>query len=190
YSCTLIIFVVLKSGFISSGGDLMADLITFKSKVISKLSRFKNKIYRKELGVILSYSLEDFNEDSFYLYDKKRYNKQVTFKKSDDMKEILSFFEKMGKYSISFNTVEKWLSEGSDCWLIYYNDIVIGGTWVLKGEVTITQLTEHWLSKNKKVIFDRDSVYRGYTIIDDNYRGQGIYQSFNHCLLKHYYDKE
>jgi ribosomal protein S18 acetylase RimI-like enzyme len=57
---------------------------------------------------------------------------------------------------------------------------------MLRGEFTITQLTEHWLSRNLTVKFEADTLYRCYTIIDKDYRGQGIFCNFTQFLLDYY----
>lgn len=163
----------------------MNKLEIYKRGIINKLSRFKNMVYRKELGVILSYNLDETDKDN-YCNKKHKSDRQATFRKSLNVKEVIPFFKKMGKHDINLDTVKRWLKQGNDCWLVYDRNNVIGGTWILKGKMTITQLTEHWLSKDKTVTFDKDSVYQCYTIIDKNYRGQGIYQRLNQCLLKYY----
>lgn len=167
----------------------MIDLNTIKKKAFRKLSRLKNNIYRKELGVILVYNLDELSERNFNPNQNKKDYGQVVFKKSQNIDEIFSFYNRVKKNNIEISTIKKWIEQGNDCWLIYAGDKVIGGTWVIMGQMEITQLTEHWLSKDKTITFDNNTVYRGYTIIDSGYRGRGIYQNFNHYILKYYYQK-
>lgn len=167
----------------------MDNLYICKEKIVSKLSYIKNKIYRKELGVILSYDLSKFVKDNFNSCINEEDNNKINFKKSDDVEDIFEFFNRMKKARISYNVIEEWLKQDNDCWLIYDGNKVIGGTWVLKGKMKIPQLTEKWLSKDESVIFDKNVAYRGNTIIDSNYRGQGIYKSFNQHILNYYHNR-
>jgi hypothetical protein len=74
-----------------------------RSIIVRVLSQIKNRVYRKELGVVLLYRLKDisFNSDTKNIQN-------ISFKKSTNINEILSFFGRMNKVSVNRESVEKW----------------------------------------------------------------------------------
>lgn len=148
----------------------------------------KDVIYKKHLGVILSINIQDnvkFNEPS----KLKNINK-CKFELSNDINKIFTYYNRMGRSSITKEKTKEWLDRGHHCWLAIIDDKVVGGLWMFFGYVKINTLSARVLSKNKTIIFNKDIGYQGYVLMDSEYRGQGIYRLFNDFIMNHYYNDD
>lgn len=148
--------------------------------IIRKPKLVLHSIYKKHLGVILCTSIKEIKSTSIM---QENY---ISLVKSDDPQEITNFYQKMGRNSINKTTVQNWINKGFECFLIYDDETVIGGTWIFKNEFELKQLSGRTLSKNKKIKFQEDAVYKCYTIIDSDYRGKGLNQFLIKELLNYY----
>ncbi|MGI6423716.1 MAG: GNAT family N-acetyltransferase [Tepidanaerobacteraceae bacterium] len=83
--------------------------------------------------------------------------------------------------------MSKWLQDGHHCWLAWSDNKVVGGLWIFFGHINLHTLSARVLSKNKNIVFDDNIGYRGYVIVNPNYRGKGIYTLFNDYVIKCYY---
>ena len=115
-------------------------------------------------------------------------NKKTKFFLSKDIEQIFSFYRKMGRDSVTKEMVNKWLKDGHHCWLVKYEEVVVGGLWMFFGSVELSAFTGRVLSRNKLITFNENVGYQGYVIIDKNYRGKGIYALFNDRIIRFYFE--
>lgn len=140
----------------------------------------KNLIYKNYLGIILNYDIS--KENFIALNELNNYH----VKKSKSIDQIFNFYRHMGRTSVTKSSITKWINEGYECFLIYDNKIVIGGTWIFKNEFNLLQVSGRILSVNKTIKLNKDVLYKCYTIIDSDYRGKGLNQLLIKELLKNY----
>lgn len=148
----------------------------------------RDAFYKRHVGLILSCNIKDymaFNKNNIPVNHNK-----YKFQISKDVEQIYNFYQKMGRSSITREKISEWLQDGHHCWLAILDGKVVGGLWIFFGQVTINTLSLRVLSKNKTIMFDKDTGYRGYVIIDPNYRGQGIYKLLNDYIMHYYYKNE
>ncbi|WP_143469643.1 GNAT family N-acetyltransferase [Lentibacillus sediminis] len=135
-------------------------------------------IYKKHLGVIISIPIND--------KELPIVNKEITTVKSDDANKISNFYKRMNRDSVDLNVIKSWLDWGNDCFLVYYNEIIVGGMWVFKNEITLNNTSGRTISSQKTLKINGDTLYGGNVIIDENYRGNGINQYLLHYVIKYY----
>ena len=158
-------------------------MIQYIKQAIKNPHLIKSAIYKKHLGVILSCDMQNYTNCA----DKRvNINQSVSFTLSEDYAKISDYYQRMGRSSITKEKSKEWLEDGHHCWLAILDGKVVGGLWIFFGQVRINPLSARVLSENKTIRFNDDIGYQGYVLIDSDYRGQGIYSSFNDYIMNYY----
>jgi len=135
-------------------------------------------IYKKHIGLIISIPIISVN------IPENNFNMKIT--KSDNITEITNFYRGMGRDSINKSIVERWLNKKFFCFLVYENDTAIGGMWVFKETFTLNNTSGRTLSQNQKIRLNKEYIYGGNVIINEEYRGKGINQALLNHVIKHF----
>src|SRR5699024_12443231 len=116
--------------------DKMKYYITL---AIKKPYLIRSYIYKKHLGVIISIPI--------YKKDVSLNNKHLTIKNSTNLKEINNFYKRMNRDSINPTEIGKWLNRDYDCFLVKYEDRIIGSMWIFKNKFNLNRSEERRVGK-------------------------------------------
>jgi len=112
-------------------------------------------------------------------------NDAVNVARCADEALIYSFYRSVGR-ELSSDKIRGWLDRGYHCWLARIGGRTVGGCWVWFGACNLPALSGRCFSLRRQVVFDEDTGYLCYKIVDPDNRGKGIGTSILQTVLMHY----
>ncbi|MGI6317355.1 MAG: GNAT family N-acetyltransferase [Dethiobacteria bacterium] len=140
-------------------------------KLISNPSLIFKVFYRKSLGIILSYNVEEVHLDT-----NDKLDDELTINFSSNVSQIEQFYRR-NQWIIPRKDIEKWLSLGYECMIAYdKGGQIIGATWFWYNKITLDKPRRCYFSKKNTILLERDTAYICYELVDYRHRGKGIGQ--------------